>query len=66
MNISALQRQFNQIGATLAVNVVPVDDRLLGGRFARTRPDFVLNVRQMDEGEYFTLTVGEPVILPGR
>jgi hypothetical protein len=62
MNISALQRQFNQIGASLAVNVVPADDRVLGGRFARTRPDFVLNVRQMDEGEYFTLTVGEPAV----
>lgn len=62
MDIYALHRQFAQIGASLAVNVVPADDRLLGGRFARSRPDFVLNVRQMDEGEYFTLTVGEPAV----
>lgn len=62
MNISALQRQFNQIGASLAVNVVPANNRLLGSRFAQARPDFVLNVRQMDEGESFTLTVGEPAL----
>lgn len=62
MNISALQQQFNQIGASLAVNVVPANDRLLGSRFAQAHPDFVLNVRQMDEGESFTLTVGEPAL----